>query len=160
MLLNDKADAVGHIPSGLFIVAVQDQTTGMIDGFLASFIQQISFNPMMVSLAIKPGRPAYELIKSGRKFAINVIGDHDKSYLKHFWKGYDPAQNPFKELPHEIGQNGGIILTQAKSAIECEMTEGCKPGDHEVIFARVLASYGMATEAKPLVHVRKSGSDY
>ncbi len=160
MLLSDKADAVGHIPSGLFIVAVQDQTTGIADGYLASWVQQVSFNPMIIAFAIKSGRPAYDLIKSGKKFAINVIGDHDKSYLKHFWKGYDPAQNPFNELPTEIGQNGGVILSQAKSAIECEMMDVTKPGDHEVIFARVLASYGMAPDAKPLVHVRKSGSDY
>lgn len=160
MLLSDKAVAVGHIPSGLFIVAVSDQATETIDGYLASFVQQVSFNPLMIALAIKPGRPAYDLIKAGKTFAVNVIGDHDKSYLKHFWKGYDPDQNPFKELPHDLGTHGGVILRQAKSAIECELLEITKPGDHEVIFARVLSSYVMNEEAKPLVHVRKSGSDY
>lgn len=161
MLLGDKAGAVGHIPSGLFIVAVHDKVTGLTDGYLASWIQQVSFNPMMISLAIKPGRPAYDLIKAGKKFAVNVIGDHDKSYLKHFWKGYDPANNPFTELvPFDLGQNGGVILRQAKSAIECELVSVQKPGDHEVVFANVLSSYVMSEESKPLTHVRKSGNDY
>lgn len=160
MLLSDKAIAVGHIPSGLFIVAVQDSANASIDGYLASWVQQVSFNPMIVALAIKPGRPAYDLIKSGKPFAINIIGDHDKTYLKHFWKGYDPNLNPFAELPHEIGQNGGVILSQAKSSIECQLIESHRPGDHDVVFAKVLSSYVQAEEAKPLVHVRKSGADY
>lgn len=160
MLHNATATSVGHIPSGLFIVAVKDQESTTIDGYLASWVQQVSFNPLIISLAVKPGRPAYDLIKSGKPFAINIVGDHDKSYLKHFWKGYDPASNPFSELPHEIGQNGGVILKQAKSAIECRLVSTSKPGDHDIVFAEVLSSYVMNEEAKPLVHIRKSGADY
>ena len=157
---SDKAVAVGLIPSGLFIVTVRDQSTQLIDGYLASVVQQISCNPLIVSLAIKPGRPAYDLIKAGNPFVINIVGDHDKAYLKHFWKGYDPAQNPFSEIPHHDGEFGGVILDQAKAAIECVITSFTKPGDHEVVFAEVKASHIMNTESKPMVHIRKSGADY
>ncbi len=160
MLHSDKATAVGHIPSGLFIVAVNDPKSGTPDGYLASFVQQVSFNPLIIALAIKPGRPAYDLIKAGNVFAINVVGDHDKSYLKLFWKGYDPASNPLGELPHTMGEFGGLVLTQAKSSIECKILSTVQPGDHEVVFAEVLASHIHAEEAKPIVHIRKSGKDY
>lgn len=157
---SDRNISVGHIPSGFFIVAVQDAEGNSIDGYLASWVQQVSFEPLMISLAIKPGRPAYDLIKAGKPFAINIAGDHDKTYLKHFWKGYDPNENPFSELDYQIGQNGGVILNQAKSAIECRLIESAKPGDHDIIFAEVLSSYVLNDEAKPLVHVRKSGANY
>jgi flavin reductase (DIM6/NTAB) family NADH-FMN oxidoreductase RutF len=157
---SDSATAVGHIPSGLFIVAVKDPQSTVIDGYLASWIQQISFDPMMIGLAIRPGRPAYDLIKAGKVFAVNIVGDHDKSYLKHFWKGYDPANNPFSELSHQAGENGGVILHQAKSTIECQFVSSVKPGDHEVVFAKVLASYVQNEDSKPMVHIRKSGKDY
>jgi len=160
MLHNDKAAAVGLIPSGLFIVAVKDQNNQTSDGYLASWVQQVSFSPMLVSLAIKPGRPAYDLIKAGKPFAINVVGEHDKSFLKHFWKGYDPAQNPFNELSHFVGENQGLILDQAKAAIECVMVSSSLPGDHEIIIAEVKSSHILNTEAKPMVHLRKSGADY
>lgn len=160
MLHSNTATSVGHIPSGLFIVAVKDPSGETIDGYLASWIQQVSFNPLIVAVAIKPGRPAYDLIKAGNTFAINIVGDHEKSYLKHFWKGYDPNQNPFKELRHEIGQKGGVILSDAKSAIECKLLSSQKPGDHEVLFVEVLSSYVMNEESKPMVHIRKSGADY
>lgn len=158
MLHSETATTVGHIPSGLFIVAVT--SGGHTDGYLASWVQQVSFEPLIISLAIKPGRPAYDLIKSGHPFAVNIIGDHDKSYLKHFWKGYDPDNNPFNELPHHVGEFGGVILDQAKSSIECQMISSSNPGDHEIVFAKVLSSHVMNEEAKPLVHIRKSGKDY
>lgn len=160
MLHSESATAVGHIPSGLFIVAVKDPKSTVIDGYLASWVQQVSFDPMMISLAIKPGRPAYELIKAGHPFTVNVVGDHDKTYLKHFWKGYDPANNPFAELPHSLGSHGGVVLAQAKSSIECQLVSSQKPGDHEIVFAKVLASYVQSEEARPMVHIRKSGKDY
>jgi flavin reductase (DIM6/NTAB) family NADH-FMN oxidoreductase RutF len=160
MTISDKAAAVGHIPSGLFIVAVHDSATNSSDGYLASWVQQVSFEPMLIALAIKPGRPAYDLIKAGKTFAINVIGDHDKSYLKHFWKGYDANTNPFSEIPTETGPNGGLLIKLAKSSIECKMVSSTKPGDHEVLIAEVLSSTIFAEEAKPLTHVRKSGKDY
>lgn len=159
MLQGDKATAVGHIPSGLFIVTVKD-SSGSIDGYLASWVQQISFQPLMVALAIKPGRPAYDLIKAGKTFVINVVGDHEKNYLKHFWKGYDPNSNPFSEIPYEITAQDGVVLTQAKSAIECVLVNFATPGDHDVVFAEVKASYIMSEEAKPQVHIRKSGANY
>jgi flavin reductase (DIM6/NTAB) family NADH-FMN oxidoreductase RutF len=160
MLQGDKAAAVGLIPSGLFIVAVHDEKSQITDGYLASWVQQISFNPMLVSLAIKPGRPAYDLIKAGHPFSINIVGDQDKTFLKHFWKGYDPAQNPFQEIPHHSGEFKGVILDQAKAALECVMVSSVKPGDHEIIMAEVKSSHVMNSEAKPMVHIRKSGVDY
>jgi flavin reductase (DIM6/NTAB) family NADH-FMN oxidoreductase RutF len=154
----DKATAVGHIPSGLFIVA--SQNSDVRDGYLASWIQQVSFDPMLVSLAIKPGRPAYDLIKEKNAFCINVVGDHDKNFLKHFWKGYDPNNNPWDELPSRQGEHGGLILESAKSSIECRLIEAIQPGDHEIVIAEVLASYVHSEEAKPMTHIRKSGKDY
>lgn len=155
-----QAKAVGHIPSGLFIVCAKDKNQNVIDGYLASWVQQISFYPLMVSIAIKPGRPAYDIIKNKNTFTINVVGDKDKNFMKHFWKGYDPNNNPFAEIDHTISENGGVIINAAKSTIECELVESVQPGDHEIIFAKVINSYVQDDEAKPLTHIRKSGLDY
>ena len=156
--VEESAQAVGHIPSGLFIVCAQKD--GKIDGYLASWIQQVSFEPMMVSLAIKPGRPAYDLITSGTNFTINVVGDHDKTYLKHFWSGYDPEKNVFSEVPHQVTESGAVVIEGAKSTIEAKFVSKTQPGDHEVVIAEVVASYVANEEAKPMVHIRKSGMDY
>jgi len=152
--------AVGHIPSGLYIVVVEDRDSGVIDGFLGSWIQQISFIPPLVTMGMKPGRPAYDLISKGVPFSINIVGEHDKSFLKHFWKGYDPAENPFKELGLQRFESGTVFLNQAKSALECQLVSSSKPGDHDLVVAEVLASFIISEEAKSMVHLRKTGASY
>ena len=157
-LTKEETTGVGQIPSGLFIVCAQGD--GLIDGYLGSFVQQVSFEPLLLAMAIKPGRPAYDLIKGGATFSINVVGDHDKSYLKHFWSGYDPEKNPFAEIPHRVEDSGGVTLEGAKAVIEARLVEASAPGDHEVFFVEVLGSRVLAEDAKPMVHLRKSGLDY
>lgn len=154
----EDTKAVGKIPSGLFIIATKHD--GKIDGFLGSFVQQISFDPLLIALAMKPGRPAYDSVKTGNTFTINVAGDHDKSYLKLFWKGYDPDNNPFDELAYKETEHGGIQLSQALGSIDCKIKESYTPGDHELIIAEVLDSELLQSDASPLTHVRKNGLSY
>jgi flavin reductase (DIM6/NTAB) family NADH-FMN oxidoreductase RutF len=155
-----RAKGVGHIPSGLFIVCARDPNTHTLDGYLASWIQQVSFDPLLVSLAAKGERPSYKLIAQGNIFTINILGEHDRSYEKLFSTGYDPTKNPFKNLPTKEGQFGGVILKAAKSTMECTLHSHLEPGDHQLIIARVLASHIQNERAKPLVHIRETGLNY
>ncbi|MBH47710.1 MAG: hypothetical protein CME71_06030 [Halobacteriovorax sp.] len=155
-VMSDKALAVGHIPSGLFIVTTVDGDKK--DGYLASWVQQVSFEPLVVALAVKAGRPGYDHIMSGKPFAINIVGEHETQFMRHFWKGYE--KSPFGEIPHEVNEQGGLVIKDAKSAITCKLSSKSHPGDHEVVFAEVLASNVFESEAKPKVHIRKSGLDY
>lgn len=154
--MSEVASAVGHIPSGLFIVTTTEGDKK--DGYLASWVQQVSFSPLVVALAVKAGRPGYEQIMAGKPFTINVVGEHETQYLRHFWKGYE--QSPFGEIEHFVNDKGGLVIKGAKSAITCKMITKTQPGDHEVVFAEVIASDVNETEAKPKVHIRKSGLDY
>ncbi len=156
----EKAKAVGHIPSGLFIVC--SKSGDELDGYLASWVQQVSFEPLKIAVAIGKGRAGYDHIMSGGTFSVNVVGKHEMKYLKHFWSGYQSEDNPFKngEIEHSISDNGAIIMTQAKSTIECKMTEKVVPGDHEIVIAEVIGSYVHDEQAEVKTHIRKSGLDY
>jgi flavin reductase (DIM6/NTAB) family NADH-FMN oxidoreductase RutF len=154
------AASVGQIPSGLFIVCAQSPESGGLEGYLASWVQQVSFEPLMISLAIKPGRPACDPILQGHVFTVNVIGDHDNAYMEHFWSGYDPEDNPFHRLALCKGRSGGMLLEAAKSAMECRLHSSTQPGDHLVVIARVLNCYLMNDLAQPLVHIRETGLSY
>ena len=155
----EKAQSVGDIPSGLYIVCTKN-SDGTKDGYLASWVQQASFSPLIVSLSINPGRPGYEHITSGGLFTINIVGDKNSGYLKHFWKGYPKGEGPFGEISHKVSDNGGILMEEVKSTLECKMTSKVKPGDHDIVFAEVLASYPMNEDFKSKVHLRKNGLDY
>ncbi len=156
----EKAKAVGHIPSGLFIICSNNGESK--EGYLASWVQQVSFEPLTIAVAIGKGRPGYEHIMGGGTFTVNIVGKHDMNYLKHFWSGYSSEDNPFHNGSLELGEtdNGGVILKGAKSVIECKMTSKAAPGDHEIVFAEVIGSYVNDSEAEVKTHIRKSGLDY
>lgn len=152
--------AVGHIPSGMFIVCGYDQETKKIDGFLGSWIQQVSFDPLLISLAVKPGRPSADHILNKKRFTINVVGDHQKNYLKHFWSGYNPDANPFEEINHEVTPEGDVLMLDARSTIIAEAIEVTQPGDHNLVIAKVIGSVVHSDDAKSMTHQRKDGLQY
>ena len=154
----DAAKAIGHIPSGLFIVATN--VGGKKEAYLASWVQQVSFDPLLISIAISKERPGYEEILSGSLFTVNVVGEHEMSYLKYFWSGYDPSDPPFDKIEHNLTEAGGIVIKEAKSVLECRLKEKVHPGDHEIIIAEVLSSYTLNEGASIKVHTRPSGLDY
>ncbi len=153
-----KAQGVGHIPSGLFVVSVKNGE--QMDGYLASWVQQVSFSPLRIAVAINPDRQGYDSIVGGTPFSVNIVGDHDTQYMRYFWSGYEPGTNPFAEIDTVISENETIHIKGAKSVIDCKFVEKIRPGDHDIVIAEVLDSKVYSEEAKPKVHIRKSGLEY
>src|SRR3954462_11712496 len=94
------AAALGRIPSGLFVVTARqnDQETGM----LASWVQQCSFDPPQVSVAVQRDRFVHDLLDDGAAFAVNVLAAGQTDLLKHFGKGFGPDEPAFVGL--ELGR--------------------------------------------------------
>ena len=153
-----KGEALGKVASGLFVVTASEN--GQQDGYLASFIQQISFEPMLISSAVKPGRPAYDIMKSKGKFTINIVGSDNNGVMKPFWSGYSPETNPFENLKTEVSESGELLLLDCAAALECVVKEWAQPGDHELAIAEVTAEHIFKADDKPLTHIRKSGLKY
>ena len=155
--IQDTAAAVGKITSGLFIVTATHGDRR--EGYLASWVQQASFSPLMLGIAMKPGRPCYDLIKTQGRFCVNVIGQKNGGVMKPFWSP-DGATDPFAGLDVFLSPRGNVILRNAMTALECEFRSSTMPGDHEIVFAEVVAAHLLQPEDKPLPHVRKNGLGY
>ena len=153
----DSPGAVGRIPSGLFIVTAVLE--GRKEGYLASWVQQVSFQPLLVGVAIRPGRPCHAIIKAHGRFCINVVGHKNGGLMKPFWNTETPG-DPFAELEHHITPKGNLIFANALAAIECEVRSSVMPGDHEILIAQAVDGVLLHPEDKPLTHVRKSGLVY
>ena len=111
-------------------------------------------------MGVKSGRPSADHILGKKRFTVNVVGDHDKTYLKHFWSGYDPEKNPFDEIDHEVTADGDVLIKGARSTISAEPIEILQPGDHNLVIAKVLDSAVHSFDAKSMVHQRKDGLAY
>jgi len=149
---------IGKIPSGLFIVTVAKD--GACEGFLASWIQQASFKPLMISFAIETDRPMLARIREVGRFCVNVVGHENNGLLKPFWGGAKPGVNPLDAVDTYESFRGNFILSDAMVALECELRETTQPGDHVIVFGEVVESFLLKPEDKPMTHVRKTGASY
>jgi flavin reductase (DIM6/NTAB) family NADH-FMN oxidoreductase RutF len=152
-------DAVlGRVPSGIYILTVGtgERATGM----LASWVMQAGFEPPMVSIAVKHGRYVGDWIAAGEPFVLNLLGEGQAALRKHFSGGFEPDAPAFEGLSISHCARGVPILNDALGHMECEPVRHVDSGDHRVFLAKVVRGKLRDASAKPLVHVRKSGTNY
>lgn len=150
--------ALGRIPSGLFIVTVRS-AAGTETAFLASWVQQVAFEPPLVSVAIRRGRPALDLLGEEGSFAINVVGEENKRLIGRYAKGISPGQEPFADESIRRAVTGAAILEEATAYLDCRLHARTELGDHVLCIGEVVAGDVLAGD-EPMVHLRRSGFDY
>ncbi len=151
------AAALGRIPSGLFVLTVRN---GKHDtGMLASWVQQCSFEPPQVSVAVRKGRYLLDWLAEGTAFIVNVLAEGQKNLLAHFGKGFEPHEPAFEGLEVRHARGQAPVLLEAHAALMCEVVTRFDAGDHMLVIGRVTAGE-VLHEGKPATHVRRSGTHY
>ncbi|MDJ0624991.1 MAG: flavin reductase family protein [Candidatus Caenarcaniphilales bacterium] len=152
--------SLGRIPSGLFIVTFHNNELNEPDGMLMSWIQQCSFDPPMISVAIKKDRKGLELIKESKYFVVNVMGKENAKMIGSFYKGVGKAK--FEGIDTSETENKIQYLSEAVSYLECEFQSSADTtGDHVQIFGKVLGGNLLnSAQNEPSIHLRKNGYDY
>lgn len=152
------ATALGRIPSGLFILTARhgERETGM----LASWVQQCSFDPPQVTVAVRRDRDILEWLTPGTAFTLNQLAEGQNSFLSHFGKGFTLDQPAFTGLNVDRPADEGPILLDAMGYLLCRVAGRFTGGDHEMVVGTVVGGKMNQADGKPYVHVRKSGMRY
>ena len=157
--LRDTIGAVlGRTPSGVFILTCSDGE-GHETGMLASWVQQCSFDPPQVTVAVNKARGVLDGLAGGSAFVLNVIPEGGKALVAHFGKGFDRGEPAFAGL--EVRRDGATppVLLAAHAYLVCRVADRVDAGDHVLLIARVTAG-AVLRDGKPTVHVRKNGLRY
>jgi len=153
----DSDAVLGRVTSGVYILTAGtgDRATGM----LASWVMQAGFEPPMVSVAVKLGRYVCDWITQGEPFVLNVIPENQFDLLQHFGKGFEPDQPAFAGLAIRHCPRGVPVLEDCLGHLECEPVSHIDSEDHRIFLAKIVRG-GLQSDAAPMVHIRKSGSNY
>ena len=151
------ANAVGRIPSGCSILTAR--TDADRTGMLASWVQQAAFEPPIVSVAVKTGRPIADLIDKAGGFALNLLGENPGPMFKHFGKGFAPGEQAFAGLD-TTDVEFGVAIPDRIAVLSCKLMARQTVGDHEVLFGEVIEANAETSLPAPYVHIRKSGASY
>jgi flavin reductase (DIM6/NTAB) family NADH-FMN oxidoreductase RutF len=149
---------LARVPSGIFILTVG--TGARATGMLSSWVMQAGFEPPMISVAVKQGRYVGDWITAGEPFVLNLVGESQSHFLKHFGKGFQPGEPAFEGLATMHCARGVPILKEAVGYLECEPAGHVDSGDHRVFLAKVVRGKLHDADAEPMVHIRKSGKNY
>jgi flavin reductase (DIM6/NTAB) family NADH-FMN oxidoreductase RutF len=149
---------LGRVPSGIFVLTVG--TGSRATGMLSSWVMQAGFEPPMVSVAVKLGRHVCDWLSAGEPFVLNLVGESQSRFLKHFAKGFAPDEPAFDGLDITHCARGVPILKDAIGCMECEPVRHVDSGDHRIFLANVVRGKLHDSETGPMIHVRKSGAKY
>ncbi|MBN2034675.1 MAG: flavin reductase [Deltaproteobacteria bacterium] len=140
--MNEKwMEALGGMVHGIYVLTARYEDE--INGMIASWVSQVSYEPPLVMVAIHPKRYSHSLIEGAKAFALHIISTERRDFLELF-KGPDPAAK-FVSLNWSKGITGAPLLEDCLAYLECKVTNSMRPGNHtlfigEVVNARVLSA--------------------
>lgn len=150
--------ALSRIPSGLFVL-----TAGMgphATGMLASWVQQVGFEPPTLTVAVKKGRAIEGLIRQHGAFCISVLDEASKKLVNHFARGFEPGAPAFTGIDIRASSLGVPYPTGTLAHLVCRLVgDAAIWCDHLLLCGQVVDGDGRM-DGTPLVHVRKSGFSY
>lgn len=149
--------ALGKIPSGVGVLSAKQ--SGEESAMLASWFQQVAFEPPMIGVSVNKKRPILELIRSSKRFALSLFHTNQKELLAHFGKGFEPGQDPFQGINLTRRPSGLAVLADAMAYFECEVTGAIEAGDH-LLFLGKITEGGILNDGHSMTHIRKSGFHY
>lgn len=152
---------LGRTPSGVFILTCSDGG-GHETGMLASWVQQASFEPPMVSVAINRKRYLHDWLSAAPRVALNLLGESHGNFLKHFGRGFEPEEPAFEGVAIHRTEGGLPVLSDALGHMEGVVASVTEAGDHILYLIEITsaAAHDELATAKPMVHIRKNGFNY
>ena len=153
--------ALGRIPSGVFILIAGDGS-GRTTGLLTSWVQQASFEPPQVTVAVNKSRYVIDWLKSGAPVTLNQVAKGDNTLFRHFGKGFEPDADAFAGVDLLEGTSGLPVLAASMASMEGVIAGQMEGGDHRILLVTLTNAvwHREPSEFDPFVHLRKNGFSY
>lgn len=155
----DLEKALGRISSGLYIITAKK---GDVNGaMVASWVNQASFQPLGVTIAVAKDRAIESLMQVGDRFILNVLEEGNyQGLIKHFLKRFSPGADRFAGVKTQSASDGSPILTDALAYMECEVVSRMDCSDHWIVYSTINAGRVSKPESITAIHHRKLGNSY
>ena len=152
---------LGRIPSGVFILTIRN-AQGQETGMLASWVQQASFDPPHVTVAVNNKRYLNSWFEPGAYAVLNIVGESQKKLLGHFGKGFEPDEDAFQGLQIDRSPQNNPLLRESLGWLEGAVVSNLEAGDHTLYLLKLdAAGQGQHPGGEnPFVHIRKNGMNY
>ncbi len=143
------------ITQGIYVVGVCDED--QYNAFTASWIMQVSFNPMMLALSINPDHSSYRLLKGSGVFSVSVLAKDQIELAAHF--ASRASSKKLSAISWDTHRTRAPILTDALAFFECKLDHETDAGDHKLVLGRVINGELLDPAATPMTYVDTGNMD-
>lgn len=140
-------EALRKITYGFYIVTTRKDATDLktrdedyIAAGTVSWAMQSSFEPPMITIAIKNDSDLCETIERAEAFALTILGKEDEQLITRFATESNPNMLQINGMDYQDGEVTGSPLIEAGIAqLECKLEKTVfNEGDHILFMGRVV----------------------
>ncbi len=151
-------ETIGRFATGVTVILAEQD--GDVRGMTANAVTSVSLDPTLLLFCPSKKARFSELVRTGRDFTVNILGDHQESLSNYF------AHTP--DASFKIGRYGGggqpefelldwpeagaaPRLGDCISALGCRVQTICDGGDHWIVVGEVKALHRDENACRPLL---------
>ncbi len=153
-----------EMPYGLYIIGSKEAEGGKVNGMMADWVMQVSFDPRIVAVSFEDTSHTLQNIRERKHFTVNLLAQDDESmelarrFAQPFSgekvqgrKGEERTKVHYKldGTGYQMSPNGCPVLDAAMGWFECELADTQSIGDHVLVLGVVLDG-GILKEAEPM----------
>lgn len=145
-----KETALRQFTTGMYIIGSKGEADE-VNAMTANWVEQVSFHPPLVAVAIEQDSHTRQLIDKGGVFSVNVVraGPDAEGVVGKFVKPAKRAGNKLEDEEFSAGETGAPLLAKALSWVECRVVQHHSTGDH-ILYVGEVVGAGTQGEGEPL----------
>jgi flavin reductase (DIM6/NTAB) family NADH-FMN oxidoreductase RutF len=131
--VNPLHELVKQISHGVYVIGVSDGERK--NAFTASWVMQVSFEPLLLAFSINPHHHSYGLLRAGGICAISVLKQGQMQLAEHFARSDVEKMSGYEWLQ---SKTGAPILKESSAYFDCEVKHYLDAGDHKIVVCKVV----------------------
>ena len=117
---------MAHMTYGIYVLTTRFENT--INGMIASWVSQVSYEPPLFMVAVHPNRYSHDLLVQSGRYVLNILSADQKHLLARF-KG-PVTEEKFDSIAWHEGKTGCPVLEDCIGCLECRVVQRLAPGNH------------------------------
>ncbi len=108
------------------------------NGMTASWITQLSMEPVLIGVGIDNKAVTHRLISEGGSFTVNLWDSEDTRPFVKFSKPADREGNTLNGRPVKIATTGAPVFEEAIAWMDCEVRDSTDYGTHTLFVGEIV----------------------
>jgi flavin reductase (DIM6/NTAB) family NADH-FMN oxidoreductase RutF len=157
MQVSAPIDLFRRLTTGVYVIGVAHE--GHNNAFTAAWVTQVSFEPLLVALAVNTQNLSYSLLKQSGAFVLNMLRRDQLDLARHFGTQSGRELDKFVGQRWRPGTLGAPILQNAAAYLECRISGAVAAGDHELVLGRAIRGEVIDDTAEVMLYAQTDDLD-